>query len=138
MNSLIAGIFSDVPSEGAPTENHHARPPGGAPGLGGEELNGGGWMPPSLLPQGFRWWPEHPLEALVIRKPTGKAVAGEPDAEQPAGRGGVGQARPRGGSVGRPARPQFLSRLASEDEVSCSDSSSLLGLGLVGAPFQGP
>lgn len=95
-------------------------------------------MPPSLLPRGLRWWPEHPLEALVIRKPTGNAVAGEPDAERPAGWGGVGQALPRGGSVGRPARPQFLSRLASEDEVSCSDSSSLLGLRLVGARFQGP
>ena len=25
VNSLMAGIFSDVPSQGAPRENHHAR-----------------------------------------------------------------------------------------------------------------
>lgn len=85
-------------------------------------------MPPSLLPRGLRWKPEHPLEAPGIREPTGNAVAGELDAE----RGGVGQAGPWRGSVGRPARPQVLSRLTREDAASCSDSSSLLGLELVG------
>lgn len=88
-------------------------------------------MPLSLLPRGPSWWPEHPLETLGIREPTGSAVAGEPDAEPPASRGGVGQAGPWGGSVGRPARPQVLSRLASEDAASCSDSRPLLGLELV-------
>lgn len=69
----------------------------------------GGWVPPSLLPRGPRRWAEHPLEALRILEPVGKAAAGEPDAERRARPGGVGQASPWGGSVGRPARPQILS-----------------------------
>lgn len=93
----------------------------------------GGWLyVPSPLPRGLRWWPEHPLEALGIQDPLGKSVAGKPDAKRPVGRGGVRQAQPWGRSVGLSAGPQVSSRSASEDAASCSDSSSLLGLELVG------
>lgn len=127
MSSLMASIFSDVPGQ----ESHPAHPPGGAPGTGGEALSGGLYVP-SPLPRGLCWWPEHPLEALGIQDPLGKSAAGKPDAKRPAGGGGVRQARPWGRSVGLSARPQVSSRPASEDAASCSDSSSLLGLGLVG------
>lgn len=123
MNSLMAGIFSDVPSQEVPRENHHARPPGGAPGTGGEDLTA---APRS--PQVARASSGSPRSL----EPAGRAGAGAPDAERPAGRGGVGQAGPWGGPVGRPARPQGLSWLASGDAVSSSDCSSLLGLQPVG------
>lgn len=89
-------------------------------------------MLPSLLPRGPRWWPEHPLEALGIQEPSGKSVAGEPDAKRPAGRGRGRQAGPWRRSVGLLVRPQVFSLLASEDAASCSDSSSLLGPELAG------
>lgn len=54
-------------------------------------------------------------------------MAGEPDAKRLSG-----QAGPWGRFVGLPARPQVFSPLASEDAASCSDSSSLVGLELVG------
>ncbi|XP_045679064.1 uncharacterized protein LOC123808459 [Phyllostomus hastatus] len=107
--------------------------PWGSPWYRRRSAEWGGWLyVPSPLPRGLRWWPEHPLEALGIQDPLGKSVAGKPDAKRPAGRGGVRQARPWGRSVGLSARPQVSSGPASEDAASCSDSSSLLGLELVG------
>lgn len=118
MNSLMAGIFSDVPSQEVPRENHHARPPGGAPGTGGEDLTA---APRS--PQVARASSGSPRSLDAA----GRAGAGAPDAERPAVRGAVGQACPRGGPVGRPGRPQGLSWLASGDAASSSDCGSLLG-----------
>lgn len=51
MKSLMAGICSDVPSQGAPRENHHALPPGEAPGPRGQELNGGLGAPLTAAPR---------------------------------------------------------------------------------------
>lgn len=62
VNSLMEGIFSDVPRQGAPRENHHAQPPGGVPGPGGEEPSPGPAAPRPAAPRSplVGWWPEHP------------------------------------------------------------------------------
>lgn len=62
VSSLMVGIFSDVPRQGAPEENHHAHPPGGVPGTGGEELSRGLDAPLPAAPRSplVGRWPEHP------------------------------------------------------------------------------
>lgn len=91
-------------------------------------------MSPSLLPGGPRWWPEHPLEARGVRSQQVRLWLRYLVRSLPAGRGGVGQASPWEGPRGHDATTSRLvaGQKKSEDAVSCSDSSSLLGLKLVG------
>lgn len=64
MSSLMVGIFSDVPRQGAPKGNHHAHPAGGVPGTGAAELSRG-------LDAPTRDCPEVPASGLAARASSG-------------------------------------------------------------------
>lgn len=91
-------------------------------------------MFPSLLPPGSCWRPEHPLDTRGSQDPAGKVVAANLVGSAPGGPGSLGQARTPEGSLALGETPcsSLVADQKSEDVVSRTDSSSLLGLKLVG------